>query len=155
MSAHSNEQVVRTTPVAESSPPEPAAPPTSVIDIPDSLPQAETTVYRDPKTVIRIRPTRTASDEFCLTMYRHLTPETEHLTPERCSNWREERFDSSPNTVNALPETVYDRYVEAVERLTSRFGLSVVRPTTGYGVCHRRHDSLGKHGVVSFEATLG
>ena len=156
MSANVTEQAVRDTPVAESSPPEPTTLPTSSVVLPDALPQTETTVYRDPKTVLRIRPAQTATDaELCLTMYRHITPDTEHLTPERSSYWREAEFDASPNTVDALPEAIYDRYVEAVERLTNRFGLSVVRPTTGYGVCHRRHDSLGKHGVISFETRLG
>ena len=77
------------------------------------------------------------------------------IIPDAVPNWRDEEFDSSPNTVNALSEAAYDRYVEAVEELTDRFGLSVVHPKSGYGVCHRRHDSLGKHGVVSFETRLG
>lgn len=154
MSAHSNNRAIRETPDTGTAPPEPSVPPTDSIIIPDAVPAVETTLYRDPQTVIRIRPAR-ATDELRLTMYRHLTEETQHLTPEVASNWRDEEFDSSPNTVNALSEAAYDRYVEAVEELTDRFGLSVVHPKSGYGVCHRRHDSLGKHGVVSFETRLG
>ena len=154
MSAHNNRRAPQQTPAVGASPPEPSAPPTDSIAIPDVIPAVETTIYRDPKTVIRIRPART-TDELCLTMYRHLTEETQHLTPELSSTWREQMFDTAPNTISSLSEATYDRYVEAVEELTDQFGLSAVHPKSGYGVCHRRHDTLGKHGIISFETRLG
>lgn len=155
MSTNVPEQALHNGPVQQTSPSEPSVPTTPTFDVPASLPTTETTIYRDPTTVIRIRPTASATDELCLTMYRHITPETKHLTPARTSNWREQAVDASPNTVNALPDALYDRYVAAVEELIDRFGLDVVRPATGYGVCHRRHDTVGKHGVVSFQTRLG
>lgn len=154
MSTNVTEQAIRDGPVHQSSPPEPSVS-TVDADIPESIPATETTIYRDPKTVIRIRPTQSATDEVCLTMYRHITEETKALTPEGASNWCEESFDTSPNTIKALPELIADRYVAIVEALTDSLRLSVVHPSTGDGICHRRHDSLGKHGVVSFQTRLG
>lgn len=153
MSERSNKSAIQQTYVSGVSPPEPSAPPTNNISIPDVIPAVETTIYRDPKTVIRIRPART-TDGIYLTMYQRLTDETQHLTPELASNWRDETFDTSPNTVSALSETTYNRYVESINHLTDRFGLSIVHPKDGHGVCHRRHDSLGKDGIVSFETQL-
>ncbi|TQQ83500.1 hypothetical protein EGH24_01540 [Halonotius terrestris] len=155
MSTNVPEQTVRNGSVHQSSPPEPSVPTAPAFDIPESPPAAETTIYRDPKTVIRIRPTASASDELCLTMYHHMTAETKQLTPAQTSNWREESVDASPNTINALPDALSDRYVAAVEELIDSFGLSIMRPSTGYGVCHRRHDTVGKHGIVSFRTRLG
>ena len=153
MSAHTNKQGVDTTTVEVSSPPEPTVHPTEPLDIPDTMPTTEITLFRDQQMVLRLRPIPD-SDELCLSMYHRLTEETQHLIPERSSTRRGEDFDASPNTISSLPDTLQDRYITAVNQLTEHFNLSVVHPTTGDGICHRRHDSLGKDGIVSFETRL-
>lgn len=155
MSVHSTEQAVRETPVDQPSPSEPRVPLDSTVEIPESVPAAETTVYRDANTVLRIRPTRSSTAVCCLTMYWRLTEETQDITPERASHWSDSEFEALPAKVDALPDVIRERYIETVETLTSRFDLSVVRPTSGYGVCHYRLDSVGDHGIAAFETCLG
>jgi MoxR-like ATPase len=155
MSANADGQAATEAPADRTSPPVPSVPTTVHDGVPDSLPRKEMTVYRDTEMVIRIRPTVSGADELCLTMYMHATSETDSLTPARTSYWDDEEFDASPNTVTALPDALYDRYVDTVETITERLDLSVVHPISGHGVCHRRHDSLGKHGVVSFRTRFG
>lgn len=151
MSAHTDGQSVTETSAARTSPPVPSVSTTVDNDIPTSLPRTEMTIYRDTEMVIRIRPSEPArDDDLCLTMYMHAGSETATLTPAETSYWDDTEFDDSPNTVKALPESLYDRYVETVETVTDRLDVEIAEPVSGYGRCHRRHDTLGKHGVVSF-----
>lgn len=153
MSAHTNKQGVNTTTVEVSSPPKPSVSPAEPLNIPDTMPTTEITLFRDQQMVLRLRPIPD-SDELCLSMYHRLTEATQHLIPERSSTRRKEHFEASPNTISALPDTLQDRYITAVNQLTEQFDLSIVHPTTGDGICHRRHDTLGKYGIVSFETRL-
>lgn len=156
MSAHTDGQSVGETPVEHSSPPVPSVATTVDNDVPASLPRKEMTIYRDTAMVIRLRPSGPAADDdLCLTMYMHAGSETANLTPARTSYWDDTAFDDSPNTVKALPDTLYDRYVETVEQVTDRLAVEITQPVSGYGRCHRRHDTLGKHGVVSFRTRFG
>lgn len=150
MSAHTNEQAVAETPADHTSPPVPPATTTAHNDVPETLPRKELTVYRDTEMVIRIRPSQMAADDLYLTMYMHADSKTENLTPAQASHWEDQEFDDSPNTIQALPESLSDRYVEIVETVVDRLGVEITWPVSGYGLCHRRHDTLGKHGVVSF-----
>lgn len=154
MSANIHEQAVNEVSADQPSTTQPGIDTATSATLPDSIPQTETTIYRDSKTVIRLRPARSEDASICLTMYLPITSETENVTPECTSNWREQEFNASPNTVNALSDANYELYTTTVDALTKRFGLAVVRPTTGYGICHRRHDSLGKDGMVTFETRL-
>ena len=150
MNAHTNEQAVAETPADHASPPVPPATTTVHNDVPDTLPRKELTVYRDTEMVIRIRPSQMAADDLYLTMYMHADSKTENLTPAQASHWDDQEFDDSPNTIQALPESLYDQYVEIAETVVDRLGVEITWPASGYGLCHRRHDTLGKHGVVSF-----
>lgn len=153
MSTNIHESAVKSTPAEQSSTSSPSVATATSATLPDSVPQTETTIYRDSRTVIRLRPIQD-DGSLCLTMYLPITDETENVTPECNSNWRDEEFNTSPNTVNALSDANYELYTTTVDALSERFGLAVVRPSTGYGICHRRHDSLGKDGMVSFETRL-
>jgi hypothetical protein len=151
MSAHTDGQTAAETPADHTSPPVSSATTTAVHDhVPDTLPRKELTIYRDTEVVIRIRPSQSTGDGLCLTMYMHADNKTENLTPARTSHWDDQEFNDSPNTIQALPESIRDRYVEILETVVDRFDIEVTWPVSGYGLCYRRHDTLGKHGVVSF-----
>ena len=51
--------------------------------IPDSIPNTETTVYRNKKTVIRIRPSNASTSGVYLTMYCKIKGKLKFLTPEK------------------------------------------------------------------------
>lgn len=150
MSAHTDGQAVAETPANHASPPVPNATTTTHNNVPDTLPRKELTVYRDTEMVIRIRPSQSSGNNLYLTMYMHADSRTENLTPAKTSHWDNQEFDDSPNTIKALPESLSEQYVEAVETVVGRLGVEISCPASGYGLCHRRHDKLGKHGVVSF-----
>lgn len=153
MSTNVTQQSIQTRSVQQSSPPEQN---TDEMDayIPDSIPNTETTVYRNKKTVIRIRPSNASTSGVYLTMYCQIKGKLKFLTPEENSNWCDDSFDTSPNTIRSLPENIAERYYAIVETLIKKLDLSIVHPSTGYGICHRRHDSVGKYGVISFETYM-
>lgn len=154
MTANTDEQTANETPAEQPSPAQPSVATATSATVPDSIPQTETTIYRDSQTVMRLRPTQSNDASVCLTMYLPITEETENVTPECTSRWRDEQYNASPNTVNALSDANHELYTATVDALTERFGLEVVWPATGYGICHRRHDSHGIDGMVSFETRL-
>jgi len=155
MSIHVTEQTVQNTTVAQPSPPESSGRVYNSVVIPDSIPAVETTIYRDTDTVLRIRPTRSAADECCLTMYWQITEGTQQITPERTSYWCGTEVEASPTMIDALSGDIYDRYVETVETLTTRFDLDIVRPASGCGICRYRLESLDTHPIAAFETRLG
>jgi len=155
MSIHVTEQTVQNTAVAQSSPPEPSGRVENSVVIPDSIPEVETTIYRDTDTVLRVRPTRSSSDECCLTMYWKLTDQTQNITAERTSYRYDTEIDRSPTMIDALSGDIHDRYVETVETLTNRFDFDIVRPTSGCGICSYRLESLDTYPIAAFETRFG
>ncbi|TQQ80648.1 hypothetical protein [Halonotius roseus] len=119
--------------------------------LPETIPQTEQTVYRDSDTIIRIHPAEPGGEVLCVTLYVPLDEVTASMTPAHASSWREQSFETAPNTADALPESTYELYKQTVTELTERFGVSISEPTTGYGRCHRRHDGPG---IVSFRTRL-
>jgi|GEM_PF-1862313 len=119
--------------------------------IPETIPQTERTVYRDSDTIIRVHPAAAGDDALCVTLYVPLDEVTASMTPAHASAWREQSFETSANTVDALPAELYELYRETVTELTERFAVSIAEPTSGYGRCHRRHDGPG---IVSFRTRL-
>ena len=119
--------------------------------LPETIPQTEQTVYRDSDTVIRIHPAEPGGEVLYVTLYVPLDEVTASMTPAHASAWREQSFETAPNTADALPESTYELYKQTVTELTERFGVSISEPTTGYGRCHRRHDGPG---IVSFRTRL-
>jgi len=155
MSIHVTEQTVQNTAVAQLSPSESSGRVYNSVVIPDSIPAVETTIYRDTDTVLRIRRTRSAGDECCLTMYWQITEGTQQITPERTSYWCDTEVDAPPTMVDALSGEIHDRYVEIVDTLTNRFDLDIVRPTAGCGICCYRLEPLDNHPLAAFETRLG
>src|SRR6056297_1396475 len=131
--------------------PGPRDPADETATIPETIPQTEQTVYRDSDTVIRIHPAAPDGDVLCVTLYVPLDEVTASMTPAHASAWREQSFETAPNTADALPEETYELYKETVADLTEQFAVSISEPTTGYGRCHRRHDGPG---IVSFRTRL-
>mgnify|MGYP007124888354 FL=1 len=119
--------------------------------IPETIPQTERTVYRDSDTVIRIHPAAPGDDALCVTLYVPLDEVTASLTPAHASTWREQSFETTANTVDSLPDGVYELYRETVTKLTERLSVSITEPASGYGQCHRRHDGPE---IVSFRTRL-
>lgn len=154
MSATVNTRRIKTDAGSQPSLSNPESETTPELSLPDSAPQSETTIFRTPERVIRIQPIQSSTAEFCLVMYLLDTEVTEDLTPAHTSNWDDIEYDTSPNTVKALPDTIHNQYGEILDSITEQWGLTIVRPTTGDGICHRRHD-VGTDGVVSFKTHLG
>lgn len=155
MSATINTRSIKTNTGSQPSISKPKDETFSGLSLPDSTPQTETTIYRSPELVFRIQPTQSSAAELSLVMYLIDTEVTKDLTPARTSNWDDKELNTSPNRVKALPDTIHQQYGEILNRITEQWELTVVRPTTGDGICHRRHESVGKHGVVSFKTHLG
>lgn len=119
--------------------------------IPETIPQAERTVYRDTDAVIRIHPTAPSNDALCVTLYVPLDEVTASMTPAHASTWREQSFEADTTTIDTLPEGLSELYKQTVTELTERFAVSIAEPANGYGRCHRRHDGPE---IVSFRTRL-
>lgn len=144
----SSAQTSRSTPQETVSKPTTVASKEHKINHIQTLPNEETTLYRDPETVIRILPHPTPEYTATITLYTHITPETKHLTPKQ--NAGIQQTTGNANTTDAaLPADLQETYQNTIDMIEEN--LHVTRDTPGdvYGTCHRKYEHVGKHGVVT------
>lgn len=123
------------------------------ITIPDQTPNGGITLYRDDCVTLRMR-----SDELAhrvgsirVTMYLKITRETEHLIPKKSPYWNDTKYDKPATTEQALPDNLQSLYESTVKQVERQLDISRTEPEKSSGVCHRKHESVGKYGIVSIE----
>lgn len=117
---------------------------TEKIDSFHSLPDSETTLYRNGDIVIRVLPHPTPEYTLSLTLYLKMSDTTTTFIPQNSTD-----TNQSATTDDVLPRQTKLLYRHAVETIEKNLDVSRQTPPGTHGVCHRKHPSAGLNGIVS------
>lgn len=117
---------------------------TEKIDSFDTIPDTETTLYRNGNIVIRALPHPTPEYTLTLTLYLEMGDTTTTFVPKHSTD-----ESQTATTDDVLPHPAKPLYRHAVETIEKNLGVSRQTPPGTHGVCHRKHPSAGLTGIVS------
>lgn len=123
-----------------------------IVDL-QTLPDEETTLYRDSQTVIRILPNPTPGCTATVTLYTHITDKTQDFTTKHKANNSITPSDTATTDAD-LPDTLRDTFRTVIDTVERNLGVTRQTETGEYGVCHRKYEHVGKHGIVTIRTTL-
>jgi len=125
------------------------------LNIPDSLPSPEATVYEDSQVTVTLVDEAARGGEICMNIYLENHDEFEEIVPgdtTHCSLY--DNHGGGPSRISELPSQMYKLVTSAVDQVVEKHDLALTNPQNGYGVCHTCMGEENECGLLAFSVSL-